>query len=248
MRDQDHARRRSCASSPSSHSIVSMSRWFVGSSSSSRSGWEASARASEARVSSPPENVASGRSRSASREAEAAHDGGGAVAPVVAARVLEPALGAARSAPACARSCVAAGHRLLERAQLALERRRGRPSRRARTRAAAGRSRAGGRWSCSATRAPFSQASSPPSSETSPASARRSVVLPGAVRPGEREPVAALDLERDAVEERRARRAPCGDWMRSGVPRVRYSSRPRPCAGMIRSVRRRSSRLPKESR
>ena len=42
----------------SSHSSDSMSRWFVGSSSSRRSGWEASARASDARVSSPPENVA----------------------------------------------------------------------------------------------------------------------------------------------------------------------------------------------
>ena len=41
----------------SSHSSDSMSRWFVGSSSSSRSGCAASARASEARVSSPPEKV-----------------------------------------------------------------------------------------------------------------------------------------------------------------------------------------------
>ena len=47
---------------PSSHSSDSMSRWLVGSSSSSRSGSPASARASDARVSSPPENVgASGR-------------------------------------------------------------------------------------------------------------------------------------------------------------------------------------------
>ena len=34
----------------SSHSSDSMSRWFVGSSSSSRSGWDASERASDARV------------------------------------------------------------------------------------------------------------------------------------------------------------------------------------------------------
>ena len=47
----------------SSHSSDSMSRWFVGSSSSSRSGSPASARASDARVSSPPENVFSERSR-----------------------------------------------------------------------------------------------------------------------------------------------------------------------------------------
>ena len=52
----------------SSHSSDSMSRWLVGSSSSSRSGSPASARASEARVSSPPENVASERSRSPSRK------------------------------------------------------------------------------------------------------------------------------------------------------------------------------------
>ena len=38
--------------------------------------------------------------------------------------------------------------------------------------------------------------------------------LAGAVRPGEREAVAALDLERDAVEERGCRRAPCGGWCR----------------------------------
>ena len=44
-------------SSCSSHSRFATSRWFVGSSSSSRSGSPASARASEARVSSPPENV-----------------------------------------------------------------------------------------------------------------------------------------------------------------------------------------------
>ena len=67
---------RSCATSAiaassdvsvcSSHSSDSMSRWLVGSSSSSRSGLVASARASEARVSSPPEKVARPRSRSSS--------------------------------------------------------------------------------------------------------------------------------------------------------------------------------------
>ena len=79
-------------SSSSSHSIVSMSRWFVGSSRSSRSGWEASARASEARVSSPPENVASGRSRSSSTKPSPRTTDGRAVAPVVAAGVLEARL------------------------------------------------------------------------------------------------------------------------------------------------------------
>src|SRR6185437_11873481 len=45
-----------------------MSRWFVGSSSSSTSAPVASARASDARVSWPPEKVSSLRSRSASRK------------------------------------------------------------------------------------------------------------------------------------------------------------------------------------
>ena len=76
----------------SSHSSDSMSRWFVGSSSSSRSGCDPSARASDARVSWPPENVESWRSRSLVGEAEAAHHAGGAVAPVPAAGVLEARL------------------------------------------------------------------------------------------------------------------------------------------------------------
>ena len=48
----------------SSHSMLLTSRWLVGSSSRSRSGSPPRARASEARVSSPPENVSSSRSRS----------------------------------------------------------------------------------------------------------------------------------------------------------------------------------------
>ena len=108
-------------SSRSSHSRLSTSRWFVGSSSSSRSGSPPSARASDARVSSPPENVSSWRSRSLVREAEPAHDGGCALAPVVAAGVLEPRL---RLAVAANRRLVvvARGHRLLEPPQLLLER------------------------------------------------------------------------------------------------------------------------------
>ena len=50
----------------SSHSTASRSRWFVGSSSSSTSGCDTSARASEARVSSPPEKPDSGRGRCSS--------------------------------------------------------------------------------------------------------------------------------------------------------------------------------------
>ena len=57
--------------------------------------------------------------------------------------------------------------------------------------------------------------------------------LAGAVRPGERDPVAALDLERDAVEEQVARRAPCAGWMRSRRPR----SQGRSSAGARRATR-----------
>ncbi len=45
----------------SSHSTAVRSRWFVGSSRSRTSGRETSDRASEARVSSPPEKPSSGR-------------------------------------------------------------------------------------------------------------------------------------------------------------------------------------------
>src|SRR5437764_8827 len=54
------------ASSRSSHSRFATSRWFVGSSRRSKSGSPPSERARDARVSSPPEKVRSGRSRSSS--------------------------------------------------------------------------------------------------------------------------------------------------------------------------------------
>ena len=53
----------------------------------------ASARASEARVSSPPEKVESERSALLGAEAEAAQDGQHLVAPAVAAAGFEPRLG-----------------------------------------------------------------------------------------------------------------------------------------------------------
>ena len=59
----------------------------------------------------------------------------------------------------------------------------------------------GGRWSCSATRVPFSNASSPPCFSVSPARIREQRRLAGAVRAGERDTVAPLDAEGDAVEE-----------------------------------------------
>ena len=58
----------------SSHSSESMSRWLVGSSRSSRSGSPASARASDPRVSSPPENVRELAVEVGVTEAEAADD------------------------------------------------------------------------------------------------------------------------------------------------------------------------------
>ncbi len=138
------------------------------------------------------------------REAEPADDRGGPVAPVVAARVLEPCLGGgvpAHRPPVVRAAC----HLGLELAQLRLERDQVGRSRRGRTRAAAARSSPAGAGRGARPARPFSQASSPPSSETSPVSARSSVVLPGAVRPGEREPVAPLDLERHPVEQGRPR-------------------------------------------
>ena len=92
VRDEDHRRRRSSAAAPRA---TRSSRCRGGSSARRAAAGraaQASARASEARVSSPPEKVESGRSRSLVGEAEPAYDGGGAVAPVVAARVLEPRL------------------------------------------------------------------------------------------------------------------------------------------------------------
>ena len=149
----DSRNQRSCAtritaassveSSCSSHSIEAMSRWFVGSSRRSRSGSPASARASEARVSSPPEKVSSAAVEVGVGEAEPAQHGDGAVAPGVAARMLEPRL---RLAVAAERlGCVVAGgHRLLEAPQLALGLDEVARRRRARTRAARGPTGAAG--------------------------------------------------------------------------------------------------------
>ena len=93
----------------------------MGSSSSSRSGSPASARASDARVSSPPENVAERSVEVGVAEAEAAQRGRGPVAPVPAARVLESRLGL-RVAPQRRRAVLARRHRLLELPQLLLDR------------------------------------------------------------------------------------------------------------------------------
>ena len=150
----------------------------------------------------------------------------------------------ARAAPAPTRSCDSvlrswspAAIARLELAQLLLERRRGRPCRRARTRAAAARSSPAGAGRAARPARPSPRRARRPRATPRPSSARSSVVLPAPFGPGEREPVAALDLERDAVEERACRRAPCGAWMRSGLPRP-YSRRAavdRAERGMIRA-------------
>ena len=93
MRDEQHGAVEAVASSSSSHSSERRSRWFVGSSSSSRSGFDASARASEARVSSPPENDSSGRSNCSSANPSPCRIEPRRAAPRVAAGGLELALG-----------------------------------------------------------------------------------------------------------------------------------------------------------
>ena len=98
----------------SSHSSEAMSRWLVGSSSSSRSGSPASARPSDARVSSPPEKVSSLRSSTdVVLEAEPVQRRERPLAPGVAAGVLERGLrvgvGGQRRL-----LVVAVGHALLE--------------------------------------------------------------------------------------------------------------------------------------
>ena len=185
---------------PSSHSSDSMSRWFVGSSSSRMSGCDGErARERGARQLAAGEGLQRPVEVGVG-EPEPAHDRGGAVAPVVAAGVLEPRLRRRSSGAASSRR----GRRPPSPARARAAPPRRRPGRRcpaARSRAAGGRLSDGGRWSCSAIRVPFSHASSPPSSEISPRERAQQRRLPGAVRPGERQPVAPLDLERDAVEE-----------------------------------------------
>ncbi len=155
-----------------------MSRWLVGSSSSSTSRSAASARASEARVSCPPEKVSRLRSRSASRSP---------------ARVPSPSRGAPQIAAvglqaACApRSGRASPRRWRRRPSPAPDRQlasiaSSSAQPRAGSRAGALSRSRGGRWSCSATRAPLRR-QLPTVDRVSPASIRNSVVLPAPLRP-----------------------------------------------------------------
>ncbi len=77
-------------SQPSSQSTASRSRWLVGSSSSSRSERDTSARARLRRTRQPPEKSATGAAVIALREAEAGEDLGGARLGRIALDVLQP--------------------------------------------------------------------------------------------------------------------------------------------------------------
>ena len=134
------------------------------------------------------------------REAEAAQDCGGVVAPAVAARVLEPRLRLA-VAPERLGTVIAGRHRLLEPAQLALGLDEvGGP----RKNVLAQREAAEPRRALIVERdagalLPGELAARELGLAHERPQQRR---LAGAVRAGERQPVAALELERDAVEER----------------------------------------------
>ena len=137
-------------------------------------------------------------------EAEPAHERRGPVAPVVAARVLELRLG--RGVAAHRRGVVRAGrHRLLEPAQLRLDGGEVGRCPRGRSRAASCLLWAGGRWSCSAIRVPFAEREVAALERHLARERAQQCRLAGAVRARERQAVAPLDLERDAVEEDAAR-------------------------------------------
>ena len=159
-----------------------MSRWFVGSSSSSRSGSPASARASDARVSSPPENVESCAVEVLVAEAEPVQRRVDALAPACSRRRARAAPARARRRPASRRRSPV-GHRAARARRAAPRARAGRRSRRARSRAGRGRGRAAGAGRAARSRTSLANASWPPSTDVSPASIRSSVVLPEPLRP-----------------------------------------------------------------
>ena len=137
------------------------------------------------------------------REAEAADDGGGAVAPVVAAGVLEPRLRVGVAAERRA-VVVARRHRPLEPAQLVLHRRE---IGRAGEHVLAQGPVALGRRALVVERDPRALLPGELAALQRHLARERAEErgLPGAVRTGQREPVSTLDLERDAVEQRLAR-------------------------------------------
>ena len=174
----------------------------MGSSSSSRSGSPASARASDARVSSPPEKVDSS-GRAARRRSPARARAQRAVAPVPAAGVLEPAL---RARVAVEQSDVVRplGHLALEPPQVVLERDEVAA---ARQHVVAQRELALARRALVVQRHPRAlledQLATVDAGLAGHHAQQRRLARP--VAAGERHAVAALELERDAAEQRGAR-------------------------------------------
>ena len=184
----------------SSHSSDSMSRWFVGSSSSSRSGCggeragergarelaagEGLQRAVEVRVGEP----------------EAVDDGPRALAPAVAAGGLEARVDVA---VAVERRLVARGHRVSRRPSSASSSSGSRQPERTYSRSEMSRSR-GGRWSCRAMRTPLDEHELAAVDRRLAGEHPQQRGLAGAVAPGDRQPLAALELERHTAQERLA--------------------------------------------
>ena len=176
-----------------------MSRWLVGSSSSSRSGFEVSARASEARVSSPPEKPCERAVELLAVEAEAAQRDARRCRASGSRR-------RARAAPAPGVGVerrlggVALGHPPLELGELGLDLRRSSeprgdvlaqgPALARRALVVEGDARAALERDRARVEAGLA--------DDRPQQGR----LAAAVAPGERHPVAALELERDVAEQR----------------------------------------------
>ena len=164
-------------------------------------GVAAERRARATRGSAPRRRTCRGcRSRSLSAKPRPRTTDGGAVAPGVAARMLEPRL---RLGVAVQRGrVVGAAAPSPPRAVAAPPRaRRGRTRPRARTRAASARARAAGAGRAARPARPCRGRSSPGPAGSRPAIRRSSVVLPAPFGPESARRSRALDLERDVVEE-----------------------------------------------
>ena len=161
------------------------------------------------------------------REAETAHDRGRALAPVVAAGMLEPRLRLA--VPANRRVVViSVGHRPLEPPQLVLQRDQVTGAGERRTRAASGAARAAaagraGRHAC-----PSGMRARRPEELVSPTSARSSVVLPAPFGPASATRSRRSTLN-DTPSNSGSPRAPCGGSMRSGLPSAGKGTARGPC-------------------
>ncbi len=186
-------------SSSSSHSRLATSRWFVGSSRSKQVGIAAEAsRERGARELAAGERVEHAVEVDVA-EAEAARDRAEAIAPGVAAGVLEARLRLGVASERL-RAVVAGGHRFLQPPQLVLDRdqigRSGEDVLAERHPALERRPLVVERDACALREGELAAVDLGLAGEH--AQQRR---LTGAVRPGERDPIAALDLEGHAVEE-----------------------------------------------